>query len=46
MVFVTPTIHEAPESITWDRMINLTGAAKQDLAPVLPAETPGEARKE
>jgi type IV pilus assembly protein PilQ len=34
MVFVTPTIHNEPETITWDRMINLTGAAKEDFGPV------------
>ncbi len=46
MVFVTPTIHDAPESITWDRMINLTGVAKQDFSPIPLQETRGEARKE
>jgi type II secretory pathway component GspD/PulD (secretin) len=34
MVFVTPTIHNEPETITWDRMINLTGTAKEDFGPV------------
>jgi len=43
MVFVTPTIHGAPETITWDRMINLTGSAKDEL-PSPPLA--GEARKE
>ena len=46
MVFVTPTIHEEPESITWDKMINLTGAAKNDLKNMPTNETVGEARKE
>jgi len=46
MIFVTPTIHEAPESVTWDRMINLTGAARRDM-PALPMnETQGERRKD
>ena len=31
MIFVTPVIHESPESVTWDRMVNLTGAAKSEL---------------
>ena len=34
MVFVTPTIHNEPESITWDRMINLTGDAKAEFGPM------------
>jgi len=46
MVFVTPRIHASPETITWDRMINLTGAAKGEL-PQIPLNTPsGEIRKE
>lgn len=46
MIFVTPTIHEAPESVTWDRMINLTGAARQDMPAVPINETQGERRKD
>ncbi len=38
MVFVTPTIHETPESVTWDRMINLSSTDLQQ-AGVLPAVT-------
>jgi type II secretory pathway component GspD/PulD (secretin) len=46
MVFVTPRIHDSPETITWDRMINLTGAAKGEI-PQMPLATPGgEVRKE
>ncbi len=54
MVFVTPTIYDAPESITWDRMINLTGTAKEDFGavskavaqPIPAAESRTESRKE
>jgi len=46
MIFVTPTIHEAPESVTWDRMINLTGAGRRDLPPIPLNETQGERRKD
>lgn len=28
MVFVTPTVHDKPDTITWDRMINLTSASE------------------
>lgn len=46
MVFVTPHIHASPETVTWDRMINLSGAAKNDL-PQIPMNDPaGEMRKE
>ena len=47
MVFVTPTIHETPESVTWDKMINLTGAGRGSL-PVPPAaqDAANETRKE
>lgn len=46
MVFVTPTIHAAPESVTWDRMISLTGAAKDELPTVPSGNAQTEARKE
>ena len=46
MVFVTPTIHATPESITWDRTINLTGAAKDEVPQIPTNETLGESRKE
>jgi hypothetical protein len=46
MIFVTPTIHEAPESVTWDRMINLTGSAKPDMPAIPINETQGERRKD
>jgi type II secretory pathway component GspD/PulD (secretin) len=46
MIFVTPTIHEAPESVTWDRMINVTGAAKPDMPAIPVNETQGERRKD
>jgi len=28
MVFVTPTVHETPESVTWDRMLSITSASE------------------
>jgi len=46
MVFVTPTIHETPESVTWDRTINLTGAAKEEVPRIPMNEVLGETRKE
>ena len=46
MVFVTPTIHETPESVTWDRTINLTGAAKDEVPRIPTNEVLGESRKE
>ncbi|MEA3364534.1 MAG: hypothetical protein U9Q79_02750, partial [Candidatus Hydrogenedentes bacterium] len=45
MVFVTPTIHDTPESVTWDRMINLSSSDLQE-AGVLPAEAPQEESEE
>ena len=42
MVFVTPTIYERPEDITWDRMINVSSSAP--IAPLL--ETIKESRKD
>lgn len=30
MVFVTPTIHETPESVTWDKMIDLKSAGVEE----------------
>ena len=46
MVFVTPKIHETPESVTWDRTINLTGAAKDEVPRIPTNEVLGETRKE
>jgi len=46
MVFVTPHIHNSPETVTWDRMINLSGAAKKDLPQIPVNIPPGEIRKE
>ena len=42
MVFVTPTIHETPESVTWDRMLDLTGVAAEAQA----LDTERQARRE
>ena len=28
VVFVTPTVHQTPESVTWDRMLNVTPASE------------------
>jgi len=46
MVFVTPTVHAAPESITWDRMINLSDALQEDFASIPSKQPRGEARKD
>ncbi len=46
MVFVTPSIHESPEAVAWDRTISLKGSAKEEV-PVVPLnETLSETRKE
>jgi len=45
MVFVTPTIHETPDSVTWDRMLNVTSAA-EIINSVPQRETSGESRRE
>lgn len=39
MLFVTPTVHESPETITWDKMLNLSVAtgARAELIPALEA---------
>jgi len=39
MVFVTPTVHESPDSITWDRMLDLSVARDQH-AELMPALEP------
>lgn len=45
MVFVTPTIFEAPEDVTWDKMINI--AKELGKASLIPLdEIRGEARKD
>lgn len=45
MVFVTPTIFNAPEDVTWDKMINI--ATELNKASIIPiAELRGEARKD
>lgn len=28
MVFVTPTVHQSPETVTWDRMLDITKSSK------------------
>ena len=37
MLFVTPPVHETPETITWDKMLNLSVATKTptDWVPAL-----------
>lgn len=45
MVFVTPTVYETPESITWDRMINLSDSLGASL-PVPGTDPLQEARGE
>ena len=45
MIFVTPTIHQRPEDITWDRMIDISDELRErGMVPV--AELPGETRKD
>jgi type II secretory pathway component GspD/PulD (secretin) len=46
MVFVTPTVYDKPESVTWDRMINLSDAVTggKPLAPASKAQ-PEERRE-
>ncbi|HOJ34353.1 MAG TPA: polysaccharide biosynthesis/export family protein [Candidatus Hydrogenedentes bacterium] len=45
MVFVTPTVHDTPESVTWDRMLNVTSASSvMNQNP--PQEKSGENRRE
>ena len=55
MVFVTPTIHDSPETLTWDRMLDLPAdGTKQEVAQaasdshgsVPGKEHRGESRKE
>lgn len=45
MVFVTPTIHRSPESVTWDRMINIKQEAEE--SPQVPSRlSRSETRRE
>lgn len=45
MIFVTPTVYEQPEDITWDTMLDVSGEIlARDLAPV--EELRGERRKD
>lgn len=37
MVFLTPTVHESPETVTWDRMLDVTRNSKM-VAPNLPQQ--------
>ena len=46
MVFVTPTVHETPETITWDRMMDLPEDAQAVLGNVPANQMRGETRKE
>ncbi|HEO70409.1 MAG TPA: hypothetical protein ENN80_04040, partial [Candidatus Hydrogenedentes bacterium] len=41
MVFVTPTVHERPETVTWDRMLNLSISEQTAArtAPLLPSQS-------
>ncbi len=46
MVFVTPSVHERPESITWDKMLNLS-VATEPQAPMIPSlEARSETRRD
>lgn len=45
MIFVTPSVHDRPEEITWDKMIDVSDKLReQDLIPL--AEIRGEKRKD
>lgn len=46
MVFVTPTVHETPDSITWDKMLNLSIATEPQGQTVPSRETRRETRKD
>lgn len=46
MVFVTPHIHASPETVTWDRMINLSGTAREEIPAIAVNDPSGEMRKE
>jgi type II secretory pathway component GspD/PulD (secretin) len=37
MVFVTPTVHESPETVTWDRMLDITKASEIVGPAVMPS---------
>ncbi len=45
MIFVTPTIHTAPEQITWDKMIDIAKELN-GISAIPTAEIRGEARKD
>ncbi len=45
MIFVTPTVHDRPEEITWDKMIDVTENL-QDSALIPTAEIRRESRKD
>lgn len=44
MIFVTPTLYDRPEAITWDRSLSLTELAPEGLAPL--SEARAETRKD
>jgi type II secretory pathway component GspD/PulD (secretin) len=46
MVFVTPTVHDSPESVTWDRMLSLSQSSEIVGPALSPFISQGEARKE
>ncbi|MCC6696800.1 MAG: polysaccharide biosynthesis/export family protein [Candidatus Hydrogenedentes bacterium] len=37
MIFLTPTVHDSPETVTWDRMLDVT-ANSQIVAPNIPIQ--------
>lgn len=46
MVFLTPTVHDTPETVTWDRMLDLT-AKSEIVGPAIAAPISGnEARRD
>lgn len=46
MIFVTPTVHESPETITWDRMLNLSIASETGTETLSSLEARRESRRE
>lgn len=46
MVFVTPTVYDTPDAITWDKMLNLSVADDSQGHAVPPLENRRESRKE
>ncbi|HOS04080.1 MAG TPA: polysaccharide biosynthesis/export family protein [Candidatus Hydrogenedentes bacterium] len=47
MVFVTPTVHPTPDTVTWDRMLDVSAiAAESKASKAVAPDTPRENRKD